>query len=446
MISNELPGIARKNPGILRLLSSETLAGLVHEQHIKIIQIAAAVEAAMRLWLYCGFANNRDDSEKMACEKALSGLLIPSTLDAFMAWVNDQSRSRSYQFSDPFLPADFSKDLHKILVEWKNADGVAAFVCRDGNLCLPLSNCTLLPFFMQYGDRTGAYTGDGRPIPNLEKGIEAAYRIAERENYGGINKRITVKFSTLKGDCTKHLCGESLGLAVLTALALKHYNVSSPMECLASGVLDGFTLCTGNPDIYQRKLHAFFQTGAQNIFLPECGIDIPCNEKVIFLKQDYLSFFRTKIASLTKRHIDDIQQEVDKTGSTIQRCRMSYPDAEEKLLILLQEIDRQDKSQKHLVAQARAKLHLGAVYCHLGRPDCAEKYLTEVLGAGLPPVIFALALIRYAVVQTDLCRFHSAFVYRNLQCKNFRYSLRQRLLPLLRHHRAGTHVSGIKYS
>ena len=43
VISNKLPRIIRETPGVLRLLSTETLVGLVNEQHINKIQIAAAV-------------------------------------------------------------------------------------------------------------------------------------------------------------------------------------------------------------------------------------------------------------------------------------------------------------------------------------------------------------------------------------------------------------------
>lgn len=405
-----LPGIIRETPGVLRLLSAETLAKLVHEQQIEKIQIAASVEAAMRLWLYCGFEGNPDyGNEKKACENALVGLIKQSTFEALIAWAKDQSRSRSYVFSDPFLPNNFSVVLNRLLREWEHAHGVAAFICSGENYGLPLSDFVLLPFFMEFGDRTNAFTGDGWPIPELRKGIESAYHIAKHEEYEIINTYISVIFSTLQGDCARYLCGESLGLALLTALASRHHRVSSSLACVASGVLDGFKLCPGTSDIYQIKMRAFLQAGANTIFLPESGITDPYRDRVCFLNQyRFMTNLNAKVAALTKRHVDDVQHEVDKLGSDIQRCHINYHNAEKKLRLILQELEQQEISEKHLVVRARAKLHLGTVYCHLGQPEIAQKYILEILNSRLQPNEIALAMVRHAVILTDFFRFEDA--------------------------------------
>jgi tetratricopeptide (TPR) repeat protein len=409
-IINSLSIKLRNVPGLFRFLAADTVADLVEKQHVEKLRKGAAVEAAQRLWLYCGYGDNESYvDDKHFCERALSSYLGEQALERIQHWALSQADRRSFTFESPSVPESFSNALNTLLTQWEHAEGVGIFVATENQTDIPLADSVLLPFDVVYGEGRGAFSRERRPLPHLKKSVDAACIAAKKADYLRDHQTIALHFTTLIGDCSAYLGDESLGLAVLTVLRLIKNDVKPGMNYLASGVLEGSALLRGERNQYQKKLSAFYQTSPKLIVLPECDIEHPDKEKVVFLPLNFKAPFENATSIAVEEKIVDIKQMVESIGSKIQYSAISYEDAEKQLRQLLKKIQSQHLSQKHQQAQALAWLHLGAVCCHLGRPQEAERYLERVCESSLEPLHIALALVRNAVVQTDLFNWNEVF-------------------------------------
>ncbi|MGI6140104.1 MAG: tetratricopeptide repeat protein [Candidatus Hydrogenedentales bacterium] len=396
-----------QTPGLLRLLSIDALKAVMDITPPEgDLSLRIRVEAAARLWLYCGLQEDQEDCKR--CLQIIEKTEGTDSAQAIDEWAKDQRLNRRYSIDDSRLSASYQNALNQLLAEWKNAHGAGVFIKKKSS-SLPVATAAILPFIISDNELSAptVHTKDRLPLNLLKDGVVHGFLTAKSSKF----KNPTVTFNTLVGECGDLLSEESLGLAIVTAMERQEKDDDDgSLKCLASGVLTDTVLCSGEEEFYLKKYHLMKKVNPKKIFLPEFGVKPEDKCRDIFINPaEMKEEVQRHIADINHPHIDDLQNEVGKISSRILIGCIDHKKAENRLNQILSLVDENECSNnKKDKVRALAQLHLAAVYNHLGKPTLAKNCIQKVLQSRLSDNEKAWAFIRFAVTLTDFQDYEEA--------------------------------------
>jgi len=415
-----------------RLLDPSRLVELLEEPCADTeLRAQIAAELVVRAWLLSGDSQSTCAETEECLKRGLYALgLDAEDIAATTRWCSEQAERRTFTLPSPLhhSPLSLWQLVAFDLENWRTAQGFILFVPNPGSAESGFAReGVALPFILD--DTATARTGllrtvDDSPIgdESLTRAITVAHIVASKAGWLPSGRPAAVKLLTVRRAGDFPIEGESAGMAVLLALALRSGKRSEalPLGFGTSGVLaENGCLVPG--------AHAPGELLAKEHLLRMMGIAhrlLPSGPRYVFA--DTVCLPPTQVA-------DGLRASLDRIVPPISTEKATGPLSLSEMETILADVQEGMRYGSVTATEAKARCerilgqvgsstsvrasdlriwataNLSSAECHLGHPERSGELCHSVVGEPLcGPRFKAQALVRQAVSLTDMCRYEDA--------------------------------------
>lgn len=423
----------RQCRSLRRLLDPEYLVTLLRSPCADAeLRQQIAAELAVRAWLLSCGGEVTNPSIQNCLQEGLHALgLDAQEIAAAENWCRGQSERRSFEVppSCSLAGSLLWKYVAYDLENWRTAHGYILLVPNhEATRCGSSRGGVALPFILDDTANTrtdSVRCADDTPIKDaaFNRAVRSAHVVARNSGWLRQGECPAVKLTTLRGQvegCT--LTGDSLGLAVLLALALrKHSNGQMPIFAFGASGAIGDNGClvpgTHNEDALLLKERLLCAMGVRHRLLPigseyaeASTIRLPDTATSGFLKETVSRLYVQVEApgKAAARTLRDMEQCIGNIQDGMRYGSVSAPDAKSKCESVLAEL-AEVTSVRAADLRLWATANLASAECHLGNPERSTQLCEQVIGdPSCGPRYKLQALVRQVVNLTDMCRYKDA--------------------------------------
>ena len=407
---------------------------------VKLLEVPCADEALLaqvgaelvvRAWLLSGSAAGLSAEAKEHLERGLHALgLGVEELTTATAWCAGQSRQRTFTLPARLLHSSIPlwESVAFDVENWRTAHGFVVFVPKGGAVeCGYARDGVALPFILD--DTATARTALLRSADDqlvgdelMSRAISVAHVLARSAGWLRSDQSPAARLLTVRGAGPLPIEGESLGLPVLLALALRAGNRSpgAPLGVGASGVIaDNGCIVPGAHGRNELLVKERFlcMMGVRHRFLP-CGPNYAHADTIRLGPMDVVSAVRAAldaIAPSTTAGPGDgsfsLQQMEDCLAGLERGMRYgsaTAAQAEAQCEVIIAQVAR-SASVRATDLRIRATANLASAECHLGHPERSAELCQQLIQEpACGPRLKAQVLVRQVVNLTDMCRYEDA--------------------------------------